>query len=257
MYLLYIDESGNEKDPKDRYFVLGGAAVFEREAYFLSQEIEKVQTKHFPASPPIMFHASSIRKGKEFWRNVEAAKREEVLKDLAKVIAEAHEPRVVLYGVAIEKTNILFGEEAVEHATAEICQRFDIFLMRRHQEHNDTQRGLLIFAEGRYHNRARIWVHGFREMGTKWGVLKNLADIPYFASAAETRLLQVADLVAHAVFLLYERRDPSLIREFLNRFDQKDGTLHGLVHYKRSFAAPCDCPACVSRAKPGNFGTWV
>jgi hypothetical protein len=243
-------------DPKDRHFVLGGVAVFERKTYFLSEEIEFVQRKHFPTSPPVMFQASAIRNGRGFWRNVEEAKRQEVLDDLVKAVADAKDPGVVLYGAAVEKSNLLHGEEAVEHATAEICGRFDIFLMRRHQEHNDSQRGLLIFAEGRYDKRARIWVHGFRQMGTKWGVLRNLADIPYFANASESRLLQVADLVAHAVFILYEQRDPSLIRGLLSRFDQKDGTLHGLVHYRQAGSPPCSCPACASRAKPGDFGTW-
>ena len=34
VYLLYLDESGNESDPSDKFFVLGGAAVFERVTYF-------------------------------------------------------------------------------------------------------------------------------------------------------------------------------------------------------------------------------
>ena len=98
---------------------------------------------------------------------------------------------------------------------------------------------------------------GVRELGTRLGVLHNLADIPYFASAADTRLLQVADLVAHAVFLLYERRDPSLIRAFLDRFDRLDGVLHGLVHHRPNNLTICECPAHASRANPGAIGSWV
>ena len=40
MYLLYLDESGNENDPNDRYFVLAGLALFERQTYFLAQAFE-------------------------------------------------------------------------------------------------------------------------------------------------------------------------------------------------------------------------
>ncbi len=57
MYLLYLDESGNENDPNDRYFVLGGLALFERQTFFLTRDIEAIQDKHFPNHPPVPFHA--------------------------------------------------------------------------------------------------------------------------------------------------------------------------------------------------------
>jgi hypothetical protein len=256
VFLLYIDESGNEDNPADKYFVLAGAAVFERVAFFLSQAFDEVQAKHFPGSPPIPFHVQHIRSGKGFWRTVKEATRIEVLTDLANAIAASNRPGVILFAAAIEKTNALYGEDAVEHATAEICRRFDLFLQRKYHD-DDPQRGLLIFSEGRFHKRARIWVRGFRELGTRWGVLHNLADIPYFASMTETRLLQVADIVAHAVYMLYERRDASLIKVFLDRFDRMNGVLHGLVHHRADHLTICECPSCASKANPGSWGSWL
>lgn len=256
MYLLYIDESGNEDDPADKHFVLGGAAVFDRVTFFLSQAIDQIQQKHFPGSPPIAFHASQIRAGRGFWRTVDRETKTQVLTDLSSAIAQSNRPGVVLFAAAIEKTSALYGEDAVERATAEICRRFDVYLKRRYHDDGQRERGLLIFSEGRFHKRARVWVRGFRELGTRWGLLHNLVDIPYFASAEETRLLQVADIVAHAVFLLYERRDSRLIGPFLDRFDQHDGVLHGLVHVKADHLAACECPACASRSNPGTYGSW-
>jgi len=84
MYLLYLDESGNEDDPADKHFVLGGAAVFERQTFFLSRDLDALQTRHFPGIPPIEFHASAIRAGRGFWRDIDRAKREEVLQDIPK-----------------------------------------------------------------------------------------------------------------------------------------------------------------------------
>jgi len=135
----------------------------------------------------------------------------------------------VLFAAVVEKNERLYGEEAVKHATEEVCRRFDILLARRYQEHDDPQRGLIVFAESSYQKRARIWVRGFRELGTRWGAI-NLCDIPYFAQARETRLLQAADTIAHGVFLLYERRNASIMRTLVRRFDQRDGVLHGLAH---------------------------
>lgn len=130
-------------------------------------------------------------------------------------------------------------------------------LLQRSYQENNPQRGLLVFAEGRFNKRAKIWVHNFRQRGTTWGSINNLADIPYFASMQESRLLQLADLVAHAVWLLYEKRNPKLIRPLLRSFDRTDGTLHGLVHIGDSRGNTCECPACASRRLPGTFGKWV
>lgn len=259
MYLLYLDESGNEDDPKDKHFVLGGAAVFERTTFFLSQELDQIQTRHFPGIQPIPFHASNIRSGKDFWRPVAPRSRENVLKDIAAVMANANNPGVVFFAVVVEKDQYTYGEKAIELATEGVCRRFDTFLKQRELENSDPQRGLLIFSEGRFDKRAKLWVKRFRELGTRWGTLKNLSDIPYFASMRETRLLQAADFVAYSVFQLYERKDPSFISPFLQRFNEHSGTLHGLVHYK-SYASkitPCDCPACASRYSPFNYGSWI
>lgn len=256
MYILYLDESGDENNPADRHFVLAGAAVFERQTHFLFRALDEIQTRHFPGLPPIVFHASQIRSGRDFWRKVDQAVKDVVVQDIAAAIASANDPGVVLFSAVIEKNESVYGEDAVRLAAEQVCSRFDIFLMKRYNEFGDAQRGLLVFAEGRFHQRTRGWVRGFRELGTKWGVLRNLSDIPYFASPAETRLLQIADFVAYAVYRLYEEHDPTFIKPMLHRFDQKLGVLHGLVHMTKDRSS-CGCPSCRSRAVPGDFGPWV
>lgn len=151
----------------------------------------------------------------------------------------------------------MHGEDAIKLATEQVCKRFDTFLVRKFKEENDPQRGLIIFAESHYQKRAKIWVDGFRELGTQWGIVNNLSDIPYFASTRETRLLQLADYVAHATFLLYDRRNPTLIEPILGRFDQKYGVIHGLVHEGKSKGWGCDCPACFNRRTPYQYGPWL
>ena len=257
MYLLYLDESGNERDAADAHFVLAGAAVFERQTFFLSQAMDEIQTRHFPGRPPVHFHATDIRAGRKFWRRVRQPVRTAVLNEIGQAIADVRDPGLALFAAVIEKTDMLYGEEAVHRAAEEVCKRFDTFLARRRYEENDNQRGLLVFAESTYRDRARLWVQDFREWGTRWGTLNYLSDIPYFAKAVETRLLQVADYVAHALFLLYERRNPTLAQLILEKLDNKDGIIHGLVHIKRNPSMRCDCPACVSRDSPGSLGPWV
>jgi len=257
MYILYLDESGNPDNPADRHFVLGGAAIFERTTFHLHRDLDELQRKYWPSSPPIDFHASPIRSGSGFWRSVPEATRANLLADLGSTIGKSNKPGLVLFAAVVEKDSKLYGEDAIKCATEQIVKRFDTFLNRRAHDHADPQRGLLVFAESHYHQRAKLWVRDFRSLGTQWGVVNNLADIPYFAAARESRLLQIADYVSHATFLLYERRDPSLARNIIARFDQKDGVVHGLVHVSTKRGATCDCPACASRHAPGALGSWI
>lgn len=254
MYLLYLDESGNPDDPADKHFVLAGAAIFERVTHFVAQALEGVHNKHFPGHAPIDFHASQMRTGHGFWRGVEKEKRAEILQDLSTAIAASNHPGVVLFASVVTKSSAVYGEDAVKHATADITKRFDSYLKRRFREGN-PQRGLLIFAEGKFHDRARLWVRDFRALGTEWGTISNLSDIPYFASAKETRLLQVADFVSHAVFLLYERRDPALLTTILHRFDRSGVRLAGLSHLFPP--TPCGCPACIPNQPKGAVEAWI
>lgn len=258
MYLLYIDESGNENDPNDRYFVLAGIALFERQTYFLTEAIERIQETHFPRSQPVHFHASEIRSGRQgFWRKVPSNKRDTILSEVGSAIQRSPDSGRILYAAVVEKDNELWGERAVEVATEQLCNRFDIFLQRKFHEEQDPQRGLIVFSEGRFNARAKIWVTGFHQRGTQWGAITNLADIPYFASTRESRLLQVADFVAHGIWLLYERRDATLIGPLIPYFDNNRGILHGLVHVRQERLVPCDCPACACRRRAGDFGTWL
>ncbi len=107
MYLLYLDESGNPDNPADRYFVLAGDAIFERQSFFLSRALDDVQTRHFPGLPPVTFHATDIRSGSKFWRTVDEGKRSAILQEIGDVIARANAPGLVLFGAAIEKTDKL------------------------------------------------------------------------------------------------------------------------------------------------------
>lgn len=257
MHLLYLDDSGNENNPDDKHFVLAGVALFEREIHWLAQRLARIQSKHLPGSPPVPFHATKIRARKGFWRRVSEEARASILREIADAVRTASPSALALFGAVIEKTDRIHGEQAVRKATQELCRRFDQRLVREHRARRRSQRGLLVFSKGKYDERFKLWVEEFRTVGTELGELHNLADIPYFASMHESRILQVADYIAHALFLLYERRDPGLITPVLSRFDQSDGVLHGLFHYVSGNPKTCDCPACASRTQPKTLGSWL
>lgn len=256
MYLLYIDESGNAHDAGDRHFVLAGLAVFERRTYWMQREAELIKARHFPTSPPIDFHAQPIRNGQGFWRRVVPEKRQTVLAEIGKVIAGAPSAEAVAFGAVIEKNDTIHGANAIRLALEQVTKRFDTLLSRKAKRGN-PQRGLIVLAQSHYEQHAKTWLNEFRGLGTQWGVLNNLADVPFTAPAKETRMLQLADYVAHGLFLMYERRDPTLIKPIIDRFDCTGGTYHGLVHVSDKRGRDCGCPACCTRHKPNSKSAWL
>jgi hypothetical protein len=256
MYLLYLDESGNPDDASDRHFVLAGAAVFERVTYFLDGALDAIQSRHLPGIQPVPFHATDMRAGRGFWRNVQRSTREAIVHEVGIEIGKAQHPGLFLFAAVVQKNDRLFGEEAVKVATEAVIKAFDSFLARQYQRYNNPQRGLIVFAESHYQQRHMLWVKNFRALGTQWGAINNLCNIPYFASAKETRLLQVADMVAHSTFVLYERRNADLIRPFIRRFDVRDGVMQGLIHVT-SDPRSCECPRCSSLRSRHDLGPWL
>ena len=65
MQLLYIDESGSDElAGASEYFVLGGAAAFEKVPYYACSDIDDIQREFFPgASANVEFRASAIWNG--------------------------------------------------------------------------------------------------------------------------------------------------------------------------------------------------
>lgn len=110
MYLLYIDHSGEVANPDEKYFVMGGAAVFERQIYFIKQELERLQQERLPneSSGRVEFHASVMRNhSKPPWDKMPKTEREKIILDIYDIIAKAHSPGLCLFGQAIEKSCVV------------------------------------------------------------------------------------------------------------------------------------------------------
>ncbi len=242
MYLLYVDESGNPEQADDKYFVLGGIAMEEQRPYWLSEAVNALEKKYFPGGGKVEFHAQAVTAhAEEPWHSVDTKKRTAILEELCGIVSSSGH-QVVLFGIAVEKAA---NREPVVRAFEEICNRFDMFLKRLHAQ-GKTQRGLIIFDETRYETRLQTLLSHYRDTGTRFGKVKNFADVPFFADSKSTRLLQLADLVAYAMFRRYERSQTWLFDKLVNKFDTEDGVIHGLVHLTRDHLT-CTCPSCLSR----------
>jgi hypothetical protein len=133
----------------------------------------------------------------------------------------------------------------MEIAFEDLCSRFDLFLKRVHAT-GDRQRGLIILDKSSYETSLQNMAKNFRSFGTRWNVIRNLADTPVFIDSKASRLVQLADHIAYAVFRRYEVSDASYFDIIANRFDEEDGRIHGLVHLHKNIAN-CMCVACMSK----------
>ena len=113
----------------------------------------------------------------------------------------------------------------------------------------EAQVRLHVFALlGQYGEPLQLLARRFREAGTRWGTLRNMAEVPLFVDSAASRLIQIADLLAWAVWRRYEYHDTRYFDGIVGRFDRDGGVIHGLVHRRAGAPGDCSCPACMSRS---------
>ena len=83
----------------------------------------------------------------------------------------------------------------MEIAFEDLCSRFDRYLQRLRAS-GDKQRGLVILDKSAHETTLQQMAVGFRTLGTRWGVIRRLADTPLFVDSRASRVIQLADHVA-------------------------------------------------------------
>ncbi len=253
MYVLYLDESGTHGEAS--HFVLAGLAVFEREIHWFGQDLDALQSEHFPPSPPIHFHATKLRGAKVEppWDELTVEQRR-ILKE--RVYEIIRNRKAALFACAVEKTWAENrNQDAYEHAFEQVVSRFDMFLSRTNHvavaDGREEQRGLLVLAESSFKKTLGVLARRIQTVGTRWGTtLHNVTDVPLFASPTDTRLLQFADFCSNAVYGRYHSGYTGDFDRIAPKFGQADGVVHGLVHRTTDYM--CACLACFSRSARGN-----
>ena len=252
MHLLYIDDSGSVGNPEDEYFILGGVAVFERGIYHAIKALDDVVESYQLGGSchDIELHGTDMYGGRTLpWRPIKRAEREKMIGDALGVI-QTQRNAMRLFGVAVHKASIA-PRDPIEFAFEEICNRFNLFLARtnnRDTRSSQAQRGMVIMDEMRHEQPLQALARHFRLNGTRWGALRNMAEVPLFVDSRASRLVQLADLVAYALWRRYASKDGRFFDPLVQYFDNEGGVIHGLVHH-RARANQCYCPACITRER--------
>lgn len=246
MHILYCDISGNVGGTADKHIVLGGVCIREDGLYHVIKELDDiVQSSDLALPLDIELHANEIIAGRKFWRRVDSTARRNFLKTCLGVFSGPSRHNMRTFGIVIEKDRVdgdpvLFGYE-------QVVTRFNSFLSRDYQVNRKKHgafrhRGLIIFDASRYENELQGVANDYRVNGTRWGRLSCLAEVPLFSDSRASRLIQLADLVAYALYRRFERDDREFLSIFAESFDRHSHRTHGFYHLTSS--EDCDCPSC-------------
>ena len=210
MHLLYLDDSGSVPNKKEEYFVLAGLSIYEAQADWFTRELDTLAQGIDPANPTaVEFHASAMyARRSEPWNRMSRDEAHGFTKAVLRAVARSYDTARI-FACAVEKAAVA-PADPVEVAFEDLCSRFDMYLSRLRSE-GDRQRGLLILDKSTHETPLQRLTREFRLLGTRWGSpIRNVADIPFFVDSSASRLIQVADHIAYAVFRRYHAGDTAL-----------------------------------------------
>ena len=249
MYLIYMDESGS---PTRGHRVVGGLAIHEQDIERLANGVDQLMSAWLPPElHSAELHASPLRSGQRQWRRVPRTVRNSVIDGIANLLSrpdpEFAEPPV-LFAVALNVDSVSRANstEAVYGQFFARCEGF----IRREANAGRSHRCLAISDETRICLQIQDLVRRMRSddhQAMNLPRLESFVEVPLCIDSRMTRLVQLADFVAHWVYRSYVHNDASVLDRLLPAFDQQEGgAIHGLVHLSGDYRT-CTCVACRSR----------
>ena len=229
MYLLYLDDAGSAPNPQEEYFVLGGVSVFELQVNYFTDELDRLAKSIDPKSPnDVEFHASEIfARRTDPWKTMSKPEAQSVIKSVLQILANRYQTANA-FACAIHKDSYP-GENIVELAFEDLTSRFDIYLSRR-KASGEQQIGMMILDHSSYETPIQNLSRDFRKLGTRWGTIRNIADVPMFVNSKASRMVQIADHLAYATFRRYNAGDTQYFDIVAQKFFTADNVIHGLSH---------------------------
>ena len=249
MFLLYGDEAGS---PNKRHLVIGGFAVHEQDARPLASAVEAFSQGLDGRVSGRELHAQHIRSGKGAWRGLTRDARSAVTEGIASLLLDVPaggSEAPILFASVLDRHSGHRGD-GVERAHEEFFARCNGMLGRRANVDRDPHRCIGIADKSRNERQVQalmdVWRTSGSTSGARIGQMASYAEVPLYVDSEASRLVQLADFVAHWVFRAYESEDRWILERLLPRFDEENGTIHGLVHLVDRYWT-CGCYACRSR----------
>lgn len=245
MHIMYVDESGDGgfTAGSSHHLILCGAAMHEGQWRKLTRQLDEIKTNNFPTAGTFLeFHASEMRSGARSFRGLPRPARTKAIREVYEVISRAM--GLTLFAAVIDKQAFRAkyqGRVDVYRAAFEgISTMFDFFLRRKQKQSDRVGRGIVVFDESSpsLGNEIRRLLAEFQASGTKWSSLGCIIETAFFFDSRSSRLMQIADFAAYAVFRWYEHGDDAYLSQIHKKFDREGSKLHGLKCYPLESSRP-------------------
>lgn len=230
MHLLYVDESGSPSDPNQSFFILSGVAIYERQTHWVETQMNQIAARFCPEDPyAIELHGSPMRSGKSEWRPFPMADRIQAIKDCLSIVANSR-GKYRLFASVVER-GAHGADDPIKSCFEQVASRFDKYL-QRYNTQGTPERGIAIFDTSHTEKSIQNLARTFKHDGHSFGKLRNFAEVPLFLDSKASRMIQLADLVAFAIYRHFQSDDSQFFDIIKNSFDSVAGTVHGL-HVRR------------------------
>src|SRR5271166_1791306 len=238
MHILYVDESGDggSAPGSSRHLVLCGAAMHEGQWRKLTRQLDDIKLNNFPTVGPFLeFHASEMRSGSRAFRHLPRVSRTKAIHEVYQAIAGA--TGLTLFAAVIDKPAFngkYAGRVDVYRGAFEgLSTMFDFFLKHKQNQSQRVGRGIVVFDEARpsLSREIRRLLAEFQAGGTRWASLQCIIETAFFFDSRSSRLMQIADFAAYAVYRWYEHGDDTYLQLIHPKFDRQGRRLHGLKCY--------------------------
>jgi hypothetical protein len=232
MHLLYLDESGNHSDA--RWFVLAGLSVPERQTHWIETSLNQIAMQFGPDDPlQVELHGNPMHKGNGRWRKVERIVREQaIVQALRDGVQTRMHYGVRLFAAVIDREKLNAGEAPIDIAFEQIASRFDHLLTRLNQRRGRShERGLILCDKASHESTLQAVARRFKYEGHQWGKTRNYAEVPVFLNSESSRLIQLADLVAYALYQHHAHGYSAYYDVIRTCFDSDAGRIHGLYEH--------------------------
>lgn len=229
MHLLYLDDSGSVSDKTDRYVVLAGFCVNEKQTHWIDKRMNELVRPYAGEDPYAWeFHGTDMReRGRKVWRTLPYETRKETLLSALSLVTEK---KLRLFAAVIDKKSCAEGDDLTKLLFEQATSRFDHFLCRLNYKKKTTvkEKGILIVDRAKKELEIQRFALDFKHRGYTWGRLKNMAEVPLFLDSRSSRLIQLADLIAFSIYRFFEYGDAECYNIIRNNFDCECGRCHGL-----------------------------
>lgn len=209
----------------------------------ITREIDGIQRANFPTAGAFLeFHASEMRTGSRSFRGLPRPARNTAIQEVYQLISRSM--GLSLFAAVIDKpafaTKYQGRVDFYRGAFEGLSTMFDFFLQRKQKSSERVGRGIVVFDEARpsLSREIRRLLAEFQASGTRWAPLGCIIETAFFFDSRSSRLMQLADFAAYAVYRWYEHADDSYLKLIYNKFDSQGSKLHGLKCYPLESTKP-------------------